>query len=256
MPRSDVFDQLLVKNGRGYVRRQGNVVEKKINDQLRYWREVEAQKQLFTFLDGADLGDGWSIVQPRVLWIESSNQIYGMDFISGCTVDYLIRQGAEVPYYFIGAALRTFHDKTQESGGTVKLYGDISRANILIDMNSRSICLLDPGLGYGRQGVRAEDVAVFWASVWIGYLRHRRLAPGKALEHLFDGYVGVHGDASFDLPSGWQDAALKRLREGVRKRQGLARLANIVGSLYWQYSEARRISMLARKYSGASCASA
>lgn len=95
-----------------------------------------------------------------------------------------------------GIWLAIYHNKTLHNG-RIKIFGDYSPNNIMIDLEKKIVVALDPGYRCGQEGYPELDLVKYLLKTTIFFLANKKL-PFESLKSFLTGYYSC-GKQIFDL---------------------------------------------------------
>lgn len=162
-------------------------VEKTFDNYEWFLLEKNAYLMLHKIINRELVSEGWIIQSPGILNADQVNKSLLLEFLSGNTLDFLIKNKNMIPWFQIGEALAVFHSRSKVGENFVYLYADIGVGNIMVDSGNKSISFIDPGVNFGRKGQALSDVFLLTWAIFSARIRHgRKLSCVE--KQFFDGW--------------------------------------------------------------------
>jgi hypothetical protein len=142
--------------------------------------------------------DGWSYRPLRVLDVDPGRNEMLMEYVVGEDLGTLFdRTGDPALFAHAGRWLGAFHRATGAEDGSVLVFNDFNRTNIIVDIAGKVVVAVDPG-GYAELRVHPSQSLVMGAFSISRVALRRLTIPLNALRHFVTGYRDGAGRP--DLP--------------------------------------------------------
>lgn len=175
--------------------RKDGIVEKVLFDSERALVEKESIDDLHNTFPGEDF-EGWTYKTVKLLGFNEEDSTIYMEEAKGKPYSSIMKEYPSLSFH-MGVWLGLYHKRAKLDDGKVKLYGDYSRNNFLIDQEKRLATAIDPGFYFGDVDYPEFDMVLAIYSLTIGAFRTKQ-SPYKIAESFLRGYKKTaHRDINY-----------------------------------------------------------
>lgn len=166
--------------------REDGIVEKILFDNERAIIERQSIYDLNKTFPGGEFED-WTYKTVKLIDFDEENNTIFMEEAKGKPYSRIMKEDPDYSFH-MGIWLGLYHNKARLEDDRVKVFGDYSRNNFLIDIEGKVATAIDPGFYHGDIDYPEFDMVLSIYSLTIGAIKSRRF-PYKIDEFFVKGYM-------------------------------------------------------------------
>lgn len=169
---------------------ENGVVEKIYIEKKCAISEMKSLKGLVDIFEELDM-DGWKYKIVKIIEYDMENNKILMEKVKGLSFSKVMSKAPEYSVH-MGIWLGHYHNNARV-GNKVKIYGDYSRMNFIIDNGKKTATAIDPGGYFGEINFPEIDIVTAIYSVTLGALKIGK-SPYIVSKCFIDGYNKISNE--------------------------------------------------------------